>query len=136
MKQTIKTLALMLIVLRGGVASSALAADQENIQGSWTLETASMLGKTMPQPRVAVVYVFTGETMIVRGGDGNEQKSTFRLETTSKPKMLLVEHGEKPDRMPYELSGDTLKISFPSPDERPTNVSDDGQVLFTLKRTK
>jgi hypothetical protein len=34
------------------------------------------------------------------------------------------------------LDGDTLKIALTSPDERATEVSDKGHVLFTLKRKK
>jgi uncharacterized protein (TIGR03067 family) len=77
----------------------------------------------------------------VRPEVGKEQKATFTLDITSKPKVLVVQHDQhlsdaKPDRTPYELDGDTLKIAFTSPDERPTEVSDKGHVLFTLKRKK
>ena len=139
MKTTITTLALALIAVCGFAVDSAIAGDQENIQGTWTLETATLDGKAMP--RVSVEYVFTGETLTVRPEVGKEQKATFKLDTTSKPKVLVVQHDQhlpdaKPDRTPYELDGDTLKIAFPSPDERPTEVSDKGQILFTLKRKK
>ena len=136
MKTIIITLALALIC--GFAAESAIAGDQENIQGTWTLETATVDGTAMPN--VSVMYIFTGETLIVRPKVGTEQKATFKLETTSKPKVLVVQRdqpaGAKPDRTPYELDGDTLKIAFPSPDERSTEVSDKGQMLFTLKRKK
>ena len=138
MKTTITTFALALVAIGGFVAGSAMAGDQENIQGTWTLETATVDGKAMPS--VSAVYIFAGETLIVRPKVGAEQKATFRLETTSKPKVLVVQRDQsadaKPDRTPYELDGDTLKIAFPSPDERPTEVSDKGQMLFTLKRQK
>ncbi|HEX7516937.1 MAG TPA: TIGR03067 domain-containing protein [Chthoniobacterales bacterium] len=139
MKTTITTLALALIAVCGFAVESATAGDQENIQGTWTLETASIDGNAMP--RVTVLYVFTGETLIVRPEAGKEQKATFTLDLTSKPKVIVVQHDQhlpdaKPDRTPYELDGDTLKIAFTSPDERPTEVSDKGHVLFTLKRKK
>ena len=67
-------------------------------------------------------------------------KATFKLETTSTPKVLVVQRDQpadaKPDRTPYELDGDTLKIAFTSPDQRSIEVSDKGQMLFTLKRKK
>jgi uncharacterized protein (TIGR03067 family) len=98
------------------------------------LARATLDGKAMQLS--AVEYVFAGETMTVRPGTGPEQKATFTLELTSKPKILVVQHGAKPDRTPYELEGDTLKIAFLSPDEHPTDVSDKGHMLFTLKRAK
>ena len=137
MKKTITTLAL--IAVCGLAVGSAIAGDQESIQGTWTLETATLDGQAMP--RVAVTYIFTGQTLIVRPEVGKEQKGTFTLETTSKPKVLVVQHDQhlpdaKPDRTPYELEGDTLKIVLSAPDEHPTEISDKGNMLFTLKRKK
>jgi uncharacterized protein (TIGR03067 family) len=138
MKTTITTFALALVAICGFAAGSAAAGDQENIQGTWTLETATVDGNAMPG--VSVVYIFTGETLIVRPKVGTEQKATFKLETTSTPKVLVVQRDQpadaKPDRTPYELDGDTLKIAFTSPDQRSIEVSDKGQMLFTLKRKK
>jgi len=113
---------------------SAWAGDQESIQGTWTLESASLDGQVMRIP--TVVYVFAGDTLTVRPASGPEQKAAFTLDLTSKPKILVVQHGANPDRSPFELDGDTLKIAFTSPGEHPTDVSDKGHVLFTLKRTK
>jgi uncharacterized protein (TIGR03067 family) len=138
MKTTITPVALALVAICGFAADSAVAGDQENIQGTWTLETATVDGNAMPG--VSVVYIFTGETLIVRPKVGAEQKATFKLETTSTPKVLVVHRDQpadaKPDRTPYELDGDTLKIAFTSPDQRSIEVSDKGQMLFTLKRKK
>lgn len=50
---------------------------RENIQGTWTLETATVDGKTMPIP--PVVYVFAGETLTIHPKAGKEEKTTFRL---------------------------------------------------------
>ena len=38
--------------------------------------------------------------------------------------------------MVYELDGDTLKIAIGLANKPPTNISDKGQILWTLKRTK
>jgi uncharacterized protein (TIGR03067 family) len=139
MQATTTTFCLTLLVICAFAINPALASDQENIQGTWSLETVTMDGKTMP--RVAVVYVFTGDTLIVRPEAGKEQKATFTLDLSSKPKILVVQRDQhapdnKPDRSPYELNGDTLRISFVSADEHPTEVSDNGHILFTLKRKK
>lgn len=139
MKIVITTLTLALAATCSFPVAAAIAADQESIQGTWTLESATLDGKALPG--VAVEYVFAGETLIVRPKAGKEDKATFRLEATSKPKIMVVQHsqhsaGAKPDRTPYELTGDTLKIALSSPDESLTEVSDKGQVLFTLKRKK
>jgi uncharacterized protein (TIGR03067 family) len=137
MKANSITLSLGLIVLCGFATSSALAGDQEDIQGAWTLQKISMNGKAMPAP--AVTYTFTGDTLIIHPEKGADQKTTFKLET-SKSKVMVVQHSEsagtKPDRTPYDLSGDTLKIAFAAPDEPSPEVSDNGQILFTLQRKK
>jgi uncharacterized protein (TIGR03067 family) len=132
------SITLSLIVLCGFAASSSLAGDQEDIQGTWTLQKVSMNGQAMPAP--AVTYIFTGDTLTIRPENGAEQKTTFKLET-SKLKMMVAQHNEsaagtKPDRTPYDLSGDTLKIAFAAPDEPSPEVSDNGQILFTLQRKK
>jgi uncharacterized protein (TIGR03067 family) len=139
MKTTTTLLSLTVIALCGFAASPAVAGDQENIQGTWTLEKVSMNGKAMPVP--VVTYLFAGDALTIHPQAGAEQKATFKLEATSKPKVLVVQHSEsasgaKSDRSPYELSGDTLKIAFSSPGEHSPEVSDSGQILFTLQRKK
>lgn len=139
MKSFLTTLALALVGLGSFAADSAVAGDQESIQGTWTLEKATLDGKA--QGPVSVEYVFAGETLTVHPKAGKELKATFKLEITSKPKVLVVQRdphadGDEPDRTPYELDGDTLKIAFPSADERLTEISDKGHILFILKRKK
>jgi hypothetical protein len=51
---------------------------QENIQGTWTLETVTVDGKAMPP--VTMLYIFTGEMLIVRPEASKEQKATFTLD--------------------------------------------------------
>ena len=136
MKTNSTTITLALIALCGFAASSTLASDQEDIQGTWTLQKVSMNGKAMPAP--LVTYIFTGDTLTIHPETGAEQKTTFKLET-SKSKVMVVQHNEsgtKPDRTPYDLSGDTLKIAFAVPEEPSPEVSDNGQILFTLQRKK
>ena len=115
-------------------APLALADDQQNIQGTWTLVTATM--DNQPMALRGVEYVFEGGSMIVRAPIGQEQKTTFTLDLASKPKVLVIEHGAKPDRTPYELNGDTLKIAFTSSDEAAADFSGKGYVMFTLARKK
>jgi uncharacterized protein (TIGR03067 family) len=138
MKNQISRFILALVAICGCAANSAVAGDQESIQGAWTLESATVDGRAMPN--VSGMYIFTGETLIMRLKTGSERKATFKLETTSNPKILVVLRDESAraqgDRTPYALDGDTLKIAFPTPDERSPDVSDKGKVLFTLKRQK
>ncbi len=140
MKSFLTTFALALAGLGGfAAADSAVAGDQESIQGTWALEAASLDGKV--RSRVSVDYVFEGETLTVHPAGGKDIKGSFKLETTTKPKVLVVQRdphapGDEPDRTPYELNGDTLKIAFPSADERLKEISDKGHILFTLKRKK
>ena len=138
MKTNSIILSLALIVLCGFAASSTLAGDQEDIQGTWTLQKVSMNGQDMAVP--AVSYIFAGDTLTIHPEAGVEKKSTFKLET-SKSKVMIVQHNESgagtaPTRSPYELSGDTLKIAFGALKEISAGISDKGQVLFTLQRKK
>ena len=132
------SITLALIVLCGFAASSTLAGDQEDIQGTWTLKKVSMNGQDMPVP--AVTYIFAGDTLTIHPEAGAEKKTTFKLET-SKSKVMILQHNEsgaetKSARSPYELSGDTLKIAFGTLKESPAEISDKGQILFTLQRKK
>jgi len=138
MKTNSTTLSLALIALCGFAASSMLAGDQEDIQGTWTLQKVSMNGQDMPVP--VVTYIFAGDTLTIHPEAGVEKKATFKLET-SKSKVMIVQHNEsapgaKPDRTPYELSGDTLKLAFGAAKEVSAKISDSGQILFTLQRKK
>ena len=138
MKTNSITLSLAFIALCGFAASSALADDQEDIQGTWTLQAVSMNGQTMPVP--AVTYIFAGDTLTIHPEAGVEKKTTFKLET-SKSKVMILQHNEsgaetKPARSPYELTGDTLKITFGALNGLSGEISDKGQILFTLQRKK
>jgi len=137
-KNDLGAVLLALVALCGFTANSAMAGDQEDIQGTWTLESATVDGRAMAN--VSGMYIFDGETLIMRLKAGSERKTTFKLEAGGNPKFLVVQRdqtaGGKSDRTPYALDGDTLKIAFPTPDEHSPDVSDKGKVLFTLKRKK
>jgi len=132
-KSILLKLALAVVAL-GPFAPLAIADDQQNIQGTWVLVAATM--DNQPMALQGVEYVFEGGSMTVRAPVGQEQKTTFTLETAAKPKVLVVEHGAKPDRTPYELNGDTLKIAFTSSDQVAADFSGKGYVMFTLTRKK
>ena len=138
MKTNSSTLSLALIALCGFAASSTLAGDQEDIQGTWILQKVSMNGQDMPVP--VVTYTFAGDTLTIHPEAGVEKKTTFKLET-SKSKVMILQHNEsgaetKPARSPYELSGDTLKIAFGALKDLSGEISDKGKILFTLQRKK
>lgn len=138
MKTKTSTLLLALIALCGFAVNSTLASDQEDIQGTWTLQKVSMNGQDMTVP--AVTYIFAGDTLTIHPEAGVEKKATFKLET-SKSKVMIMQHNEsaagtQPDRRPYELSGDTLKISFGGPKNITAEVSDKGMIVYTLQRKK
>ena len=89
MKSFLTTLALALVGLGGFAADSAMAGDQESLQGTWTLETATLDGKAMGP--VSVDYIFAGESLTVHPATGKDVKATFKLEMTSKIKVLVVQ---------------------------------------------
>jgi len=138
MKSAIITLALPLIALCGIGADSPKADDQKNMQGTWAVVSATQDGKAVEFGDEAV---FAGDQLKFRGKDGREQKGTFKLDPTKKPKEFIFKPVDlppnaSPGQMAYELSGDTLKLVTSSPDKRPTEISDKGQILITLNRKK
>lgn len=117
---------------------TAIAGDQEGIQGTWKCEAVTMMGKALPV--VAVEYIFARESLIIRPLVGKEQTLTFTLDLSEKPPVLVTQlvqpsPGAKAERVPYELRGDTLKIMPISPGEHVTEISDQVHVVITLKRT-
>jgi uncharacterized protein (TIGR03067 family) len=137
--RTLLALAFTLITACGIAADTPKHDDQKAIQGTWTVETATNSGQ--PVADINGELIFDGDKFTIRDKAGTERKSTFKLEPGSKPKAMLVKPennppNSSPGHYAYELNGDSLKLAISPPDKKPTEISDKGQILITLKRKK
>lgn len=139
-KTSILTLALFCVSLCGLAADVPKSKDQQNIQGDWVGESGTSNGFKLEEV-VGCHYVFSGDRLAIRDKTGKEMKFSFKLDTSSSPKLLV----QQPEQaltnatlcnVAYELNGDTLKIAIANPGTRPTGMSDKEQMVIIFKRKK
>ena len=137
MKTTIFALALVCACLRGIAADTPKPTDQASIQGIWLAQTESQNGQ---KRNVAYQYVFRGDKFTFKDESGKEMKYSFKLDTASNLKLLVIQPAESrtnstPVSVAYELAGDSLTIVVAAPGSRPTEISDkNNQELIICKR--
>ena len=95
------------------ISSSALAADKDAIQGTWTIESMIIGGREIAEIKGTPV-VITDKAMII-SIEGMKQSSDYKLDDSKKPKhMDVTSKGpggvERPSKAIYKLEGDTLTI--------------------------
>ena len=140
MKTSILTLALFCFTLCGMAADTPKSDDQQNIQGDWVGQSGTSNGFKLDEV-VGCHYIFSGDKLAISDATGKEMKFTFKLDTSSNPK-LLVQQSEQAltnatlCNIAYELNGDTLKIAIANPGTRPTGMSDKEQMVINFKRKK
>ena len=115
---------------------AAKSSDQTNLQGAWLAETETQNGI---KKNVSFLYVFKGDKITFTDETRKEMSYLFRLDTTGKPKYLVIRPVESPDSAPvsvgYELDGNSLKIVVAPEGLRPTDISDkNNQELIVCKR--
>ena len=114
--------------------------DQKAIQGTWKITSFASNGKAAPTEVVKdMKVVFKDDTMTLSTGK-REEKATFKLNATKKPKTLDTKPSNS-DGMAlgiYELDGDMLKFCFRKPGgERPKDFTEmEGFGYMILKREK
>lgn len=113
------------------------STDQANIQGVWLAQTESLNGI---EKNVTYQYVFKGDKVTFTDETGKEMKYSFKLDTASNPKFLIIQPEDTltnstPVSVAYELDGNSLKIVVAPPGLRPTEISDkNNQELIICKR--
>jgi uncharacterized protein (TIGR03067 family) len=118
--------------------------DQDNIQGTWQVESVIEKGKAMPADMVKGLRMeFKGnriKTTIKAEGKEDTKEITFKLDPTKNPKWMDVDIDGKMGTGIYSLEGDTLKICHGEiGDPRPTEFSSkEGSKtsLAVMKRVK
>lgn len=102
--------------------------------------SATLDGKALDDMKDGQV-VIAGGKLTLKPKDGKEQKFIFKVDGSRKPKTMDLAFVEQvpnaaPPRVIYDLDGDVLKLVLGPPDRRPTEFTDKGQPLVTLKRKK
>jgi uncharacterized protein (TIGR03067 family) len=121
--------------------------DAKRIQGTWVVDPATYAEvkdekdlKEVLKDSQAIRIIFEGDTFTMKHPPANEEKASFRLDSTKKPKEVDFGEGAKGI---YELKGDTLKVCWDQQAKtngRPTSFSlrqeKDSVHYFVLKREK
>jgi uncharacterized protein (TIGR03067 family) len=121
--------------------------DEDKIQGTWIVVSAQFGGESKPDDEAKnAKFVIKGDLITISEPkrEGREEKATFKLDPTKKPKTidLVPEKGDKKETVLgiYELKDDELKLCFvKGGKERPTEFASKAgtdQGLIVLKREK
>lgn len=116
---------------------TAKSTDQANIEGAWLAITESQNGI---KREVSYLYVFNKDTLNFRDETGQEMKYFFKLDTTTRPRLINIQPVDSlanatPVSVGYELHGDSLTIVVAPAGLSPTDISDKhNQELITCKR--
>jgi uncharacterized protein (TIGR03067 family) len=142
---------LLVIVLSAATISLARAADDDAIkkdlaqlQGEWTMVSASADGQSMSDDMLKQMKrVCKGNEITVTMNDQVFLKAKIAIDPSKKPKTIDYDMTEgfskgKKQLGIYELNGDTFKACFSSPGtDRPTEFkAGDGLTLSEWKRQK
>jgi uncharacterized protein (TIGR03067 family) len=116
------------------------SGDAKKLEGTWLVKTATLDGKDVADMKDGQI-VIAGDKLTIKPKDGKETDFTFKLDATKKPKTMRLAFVEKvpsaaPGQVIYALGGDDLKLVIGPPDKTPTEFTDKGQPLVTLKRKK
>lgn len=139
MKRTLIPLFTIVSLLLGCESTHRGSSDQARIQGVWLAQTESQNGQ---KRNVTYQYVFRGDSLVFIDESGKEMKYSFKLDTASKLKLLVIQPAESiasstPVSVAYELAGDSLTLVVAAPGSRPTEISDkNNQELIVCKRKR
>jgi RNA polymerase sigma-70 factor (ECF subfamily) len=120
------------------------AAERQKLQGTWHALSGETDGQPIPEDKVKAVQVIIKGDEIQFKPNRTENRVTFTLDPTRKPKLLSMTAQDGPDKgktvpVIYELDGDQLKLCFDTrtgqkePTELATKAGS-GLLLFVLKR--
>lgn len=126
--------------LTAGLAADEKSDEAKKLEGTWLVTSATMDGKARDEMKDGQITI-AGDKLTIKPKGGKEMKHTFKVDPSKKPKTMdlkLVENvpNAAPGLVIYELDGDTLKLVIGPPDKRPTEFTDKGHPLITLKRKK
>src|SRR5437764_624829 len=116
------------LTLAGLLPADAKSSDQEKIQGTWTVESATRGGMPAPDDMIKnTKFVFAGTKVTIQGGGGpGAEEATFTLDGGKKPGAIDIKPMSRPEQAVkgiYELQGDTLKLCVKREGDRPTEFT-------------
>jgi len=152
MKRRLRLLLAATLLLGAGVGSAEekdAGSDQESIQGTWKIVSATVDGRdTTEELDKDITLVITKDKITSLIGGKSDHQTTYKLDPTKKPKTIDTTD-IKDDGQPgkttlgiYQLSGDELKLAaaLKSGSDRPAafDAKDDakGVLQVVLKRVK
>ena len=120
--------------------ADAVKEEMKKLEGTWTVESATKDGKPLEKQKGGQ-FIFAADKLTIKSADGKMEKMTYKVDPSAKPRTMdFVPEEKKPNTATghaiYELDGDSLKLCLGPPGRRPKEFSDQGQVLFLLKRKK
>jgi RNA polymerase sigma factor (sigma-70 family) len=119
-------------------------AERQKLQGTWAAVSGETDGQPIPEDSLNQVFVIIKGDEIHFKPNRTENKVTFTLDPTKKPRLLAMTAADGPDKgktvpLIYELEGDRLKLCFDTKagEKQPTEFATkpgSGLLLFVLKR--
>ena len=123
------------------LTSQALAAEKDELQGTWVIEKLEELGKSIG-PIKGSLCVFSGDSMTLKDKNGKGAFTRkYKSDPTTSPKHFdfvpsrkgtktLIEKGI------YKIDGDTLTINIADHKSRSASFDSKRGLLMVLKRKK
>jgi uncharacterized protein (TIGR03067 family) len=110
------TSALLAVLIVVGSTQADDAADLKAMEGTWTIETAEMAGKALPDELKTMVLTIKGNTYQTLLGK-QEDKGTLKLDSSKTPKSMTITGTEGPSKdktFPciYEIKDDTMTVCY------------------------
>jgi uncharacterized protein (TIGR03067 family) len=128
-----------LLLLYQSAEARAVDADQEKLQGKWTVESCAFNGMPVDALKDAVREIKDVKYTLT-SLSGDVFNGTIKLDASKQPKQIDLELNDRTLKGIYEIDGDTLKIGYAlEGDERPTELiskPDSGVVLVVHRRAK
>jgi uncharacterized protein (TIGR03067 family) len=122
----------------------AIKKEMKKLEGTWVVESVTEDGKPA-QSEEENQFIFAGAKLTLKQSKKPtgfvETEMTYKIDPVQKPKAIdFALEKAKPDTPAikgiYQLEADKLKLCFGRSGKRPKEMSDNGQLLFILKRKK
>jgi uncharacterized protein (TIGR03067 family) len=126
-----------LLVSNADLRAGAAKKDEDALQGTWQVVSATFNGKTQPQDEVKDrKLVFRGRQFTAVVGGKEHRAIAFTLDPGHKPRRIDLKYASRDQTAQgvYRLKGDQLELCYGEPgSERPTGfASDPGSRVFLL----
>lgn len=145
MSQRIMTISALMLSFTVSMARTGEKSgdDSKSIQGAWRCVNFVQNGKKEPEDQFKrLSYVFIGDKLRTKYEDKEVGEAQFKLDSSTNPRQIDVNHKEDPLIGIYRLAGDKLTIcACPAKanKKRPTEFAstrDTGSILIMLERQK